>query len=217
MGIEEDFGMLAEAVIAGKYVEAGNFTSKLLDESVPAGEILEKGLLPGMDVVGKRFRENQIFLPQVLVSARAMKTSMKILEPFMIGSGHKPRGTALLGTMKGDIHDIGKNIVSIMLQGNGYSVFDLGTDCSAEKFMEGVGKHQPDIIGLSALLTTTMLYMKTVIEHLHTHQVSVPIIIGGAPINQKYADEIGADGYAGNAAEAVELVSILLANKKENQ
>ncbi len=217
MGIKEDFGMLAEAIIAGKHIEAGNFTSKLLDESVPSGEILEKGLLPGMDVVGKRFRDNQIFLPQVLVSARAMKTSMKILEPFMIGSGHRPKGTALLGTVKGDVHDIGKNIVSIMLQGNGYSVFDLGSDCSAEKFMSGVEQYQPDIIGLSALLTTTMVYMRTVIEFLHSRQVSMPIIIGGAPINQKYATEIGADGYARNAAEAVELVSRLLADKKEDQ
>lgn len=217
MGIKEDLGMLAEAIIAGKHIEAGDYTSKLLDESVSSGEILEKGLLPGMDVVGKRFRDNQIFLPQVLISARAMKTSMKILEPFMIGSGHKAKGTALLGTVKGDVHDIGKNIVSIMLQGNGYSVFDLGTDCSAEKFMAGVEQHQPDIIGLSALLTTTMVYMGTIIEFLQTRHVSVPVIIGGAPINQKYATEIGADGYARNAAEAVDLVSKLLADKKEEQ
>ena len=117
MGINEGFGMLADAVIAGKHAEAGDLTARLIDESVLPGEILEKWLLPGMDVVGGRFRDNQIFLPQVLISARAMKTSMKILEPLMVGTGHKTRGTALLGTVKGDVHDIGKNIVSIMLQG----------------------------------------------------------------------------------------------------
>ncbi|MCL5268094.1 MAG: corrinoid protein [Bacteroidetes bacterium] len=216
MGIDKEFVMLADAVIAGKHIEAGDLTSKLIDESVPPGEILENGLLPGMDVVGKRFRDNQIFLPQVLISARAMKASMKILEPLMVGSGHKMKGTALLGTVKGDVHDIGKNIVSIMLQGNGYTVIDLGTDCTAEKFLSGAGQHHPDVIGLSALLTTTMVYMKTIIDFLRSQQVSIPIIVGGAPVNQKFADEIGANGTARNAAEAVELITKLMSERKEN-
>jgi 5-methyltetrahydrofolate--homocysteine methyltransferase len=212
METNNNFSLLANAIIDGKYLDAGNLTSVLLEGGASPGEILENGLLRGMEVVGKRFKENVIFLPQVLISARAMKEAMKILEPLMIGTGRKPRGKVLIGTVKGDLHDIGKNLVSIMLQGNGYSVIDLGTDCSTEKFLTGVETYLPDVIGLSALLTTTMVYMKTVIDFLRQHGIFVPVIIGGAPINQKFADEIGADGYGRNASEAVELVTRILSN-----
>jgi len=214
MGIKEDFDLLANAIISGKHIEAGTLTSQLLNGTAMPEEILEKGLLQGMEVVGKRFKDNEIFLPQVLVSARAMKAAMNILEPLMIGSGHKPKGKVLLGTVKGDVHDIGKNLVSIMLQGSGYSVVDLGTGCTTEKFLSGIETHNPDIVGMSALLTTTMVYMKTVIDFLRSHEVSIPIIIGGAPINQKYANEIFADGYARNAAEAVDLVAKILSERR---
>lgn len=209
MGID-NISSLSQAVIDGKHIDSERLTSELLAAGTAPGEILERGLLPGMDVVGRRFRNNEIFLPNVLVAARAMKTSMKLLEPLLAGTGHQSKGKVLIGTVRGDIHDIGKNLVSVMLQGNGYTVIDLGTDCTAEKFLSGTIEHRPDIVGLSAMLTTTMTYMKPVIEYLRSHDVTLPIIIGGAPISGDYAAEIGADGYARNAMEAVELVNKLL-------
>lgn len=210
MNAQEHLASLAQCVIDGKHIESEQLTRQLLDGGSSPMLILDEGLLPGMAVVGRRFRDGEMFLPQVLVSARAMKTAMKILEPLLAASNIEPKGKILIGTVKGDVHDIGKNLVSVMLQGNGYSVIDIGTQNPVEKYLAAYEQHHPDIIGLSALLTTTMMYMKTVITTFKEKNIPVPIIVGGAPVTQKFADEINAHGYAKNAVEAVELVNRLL-------
>ncbi len=215
MGID-GIASLSQAIIDGKHLDSERLTSELLASGLGPGEILEKGLLPGMDVVGRRFKNNEIFLPNVLVAARAMKMSMKLLEPLLAGSGHQPKGKVLVGTVKGDIHDIGKNLVSVMLQGSGYTVVDIGIDCTTDKFLTGVAQHHPDIVGLSAMLTTTMTYMKPVIEHLRANGVTLPIIVGGAPISKEFADEIHADGSARNAMDAVEMVKRIFSSGHES-
>jgi 5-methyltetrahydrofolate--homocysteine methyltransferase len=201
---------LAQTIIAGKHLEAEQLTQQLLDGGATPMTILDDGLLPGMAVVGQRFRDGEMFLPQVLVSARAMKTSMKLLEPLLAASNVEPKGRVVIGTVKGDVHDIGKNLVAVMLRGNGYSVIDIGTQNPVEKYLAAYEQHKPDIIGLSALLTTTMMYMKTVINTFKEKNIPVPIIVGGAPVTQRFADEINAHGYAKNAVDAVELVNKIL-------
>ena len=187
-------------------------TEEALAQGIPATEILEKGLIAGMNILGGKFKKNEMYLPEVLVVARAMKFSMDVLKPHLAAARVKSRGKILLGTVKGDMHDIGKNLVGIMLQGAGFDVVDVGTDISMEKFVETVEREQPDVLGLSALLTTTMVYMKRVIEALEQRQLrgKVKVIVGGAPITQRYADEIKADGYARDASSAVDLVRSLL-------
>ncbi len=204
---------LSESIVAGTHVDAERLTKKLLEDGIAPETVLEKGLLPGMDVVGQRFRQNQIFLPQVLVAARAMKSSMRLLEPLLAAAKVEAKGTVLIGTVKGDVHDIGKNLVSILLQGAGYRVIDIGIDCSASKFLSAAREHRPDIVALSALLTTTMLSMKTTIETLRNDGITLPIIVGGAPLNQRFADSIGASAYARNASEAVDVVKRLVQSK----
>ncbi len=186
-------------------------TRELLDLKVEPSKILNDGLIPGMEHVGVEFRAGRMFLPQVLVAARAMKTSMALLEPLLAAGSYKAKGKILIGTVKGDMHDIGKNLVSIMLRGAGYEVVDIGVGCSADRFREAFLQHRPDIIGLSALLTTTMVSMKGVIDLFAQNGLKVPIIIGGAPISAKFAQEIGAAGYARNATDAVDLVRSLMA------
>jgi 5-methyltetrahydrofolate--homocysteine methyltransferase len=203
--IEELLKKLSESVIDGKHLEAVELTKQLLSLDYSPKEILDNGLLTGMNVVGQRFRDNIIFVPQVLISARAMKSSLAILEPLLVEANIPVVGTVIMGTVKGDIHDIGKNIVSMMLRGNGFKVTDIGIDASAEKFIEAVKKESAQIIGMSALLTTTMLYMKTVIEKIKTENLQVKIMIGGAPVSKAFADQIGADAYGKNASEAVRI------------
>jgi 5-methyltetrahydrofolate--homocysteine methyltransferase len=203
--IEELLKKLAEAVIIGKHLEAVELTKQLLALNHSPKEILDNGLLPGMDVVGQRFRDNIIFVPQVLISARAMKSSLALLEPLLAESNIPAKGIVIMGTVKGDIHDIGKNIVSMMLRGNGYKVVDIGIDASVEKFIDAVKKENANIVGMSALLTTTMLYMKTVIDKFKSDNLPVKIMIGGAPISKAFAEQIGADAYGKNASEAVRL------------
>lgn len=203
--IEELLQKLAAIVIDGKHLEAVDLTKQLLALNHPPKEILDNGLLPGMDVVGQRFRDNIIFVPQVLISARAMKLSLALLEPLLADSNIPAIGTVIMGTVKGDIHDIGKNIVSMMLRGNGFKVVDIGIDASQEKFADAVKKENAQIVGMSALLTTTMLYMKAVIEKLKGEKLPVKIMIGGAPVSKAFADQIGADAYGKNASEAVRL------------
>ncbi len=209
MTILEDIALRVER---GDETSVGELTQKALSEGISAGEILNNGLVAGMDVVGERFKKNEIFIPEVLVSARAMKAGMKIVRPLLgeeiIGS----RGKVVIGTIKGDLHDIGKNIVGMLLEGAGFEVTDLGTDVTKEQFMEVVEKEEVDIIGMSALLTTTMTYMKEVIQSVEDANLKgkVKVIIGGAPITQSYAEEIKADGYAPDAASAVDLVKSLL-------
>ncbi len=201
---------LAGAIARGRHLDAQQYTRELLEGGMLPVEILSKGLMPGMDFVGREFRDGRMFLPQVLVAARAMKSAMAILEPLLAAASYKARGTILLGTVKGDVHDIGKNLVGIMLRGAGFAVVDLGVGCSAEQFLEGFRKHQPDIIGMSALLTTTMTSMKTVIDLFASQNITVPFIVGGAPVNKTFARDIGAAGYGRNSTEAVDLVRTLL-------
>lgn len=202
----------ANSIITGDNVKSREIAQKLVDEGVSAVEILNNGLIPGMDVVGKRFKANEIYIPEVLVAARAMHTAMDVIKPLLIESDTPARGTVVIGTVQGDLHDIGKNLVAMMLEGGGFSVIDIGVDVSAEKFVEQAKKNNADLVGMSALLTTTMTGMKEVIEMFRTDNIvkDVKIIIGGAPLTQEYADSIGADGYAPDAASAVDLAIDLL-------
>jgi len=207
-----DLSALAENLINGKANEVRELTQKALDEGVPPGEILNGGLIKGMNVVGERFKNNEFYVPEVLIAARAMHSGMDILKPKLAESGVEPIGKVLLGTVKGDLHDIGKNLVAMMLEGAGFEVIDLGIDVPPEKFVQAVNEQGGDVIAMSALLTTTMTQMKTTLEALEEAGVKgkVKTLIGGAPVTQNYADEIGADGYARDAASAADKAKELL-------
>jgi 5-methyltetrahydrofolate--homocysteine methyltransferase len=189
-----------------------DLTRAAIEAGVPAVEILNHGLLPGMKVVGEQFRSGEIFLPEVLLAGKAMKEAMALLRPAFQREGVPRRGTAAIGTVKDDIHDIGKNLVIMMLEGNGWEVTDLGVDVPAEQFCSAVKEKAPDILGLSALLTTTVTRLKEVIQALEANGLrrKVKVMVGGAVVTQAFADEIGADGYAPNAVEAVDLAALLL-------
>ncbi|MCU0452951.1 MAG: corrinoid protein [Bacteroidetes bacterium] len=208
-----DFTDLQQALIRGDHVATAELTGKAVQAGAKPTQVLDLGLLPAMQAVGKRFREGEIYLPEVLVAARAMKSAMAVLDPLLAATSYVPKGSVLLGTVKGDVHDIGKNLVGVMLRGAGFKVIDIGTGCNAERFLQAVREHRPDVVGLSALLTTTMTYMKTVIDALRTAEERVPVIVGGAPVSASFASEIGAAGSARTAAEAVELVERLLAGR----
>ena len=203
---------LAQSVEQGQVQKVSGLTQQLLDTGVSPKIILNDGLIAGMTVVGEKMRSGEMYLPEVLQSASAMHGSLKILKPHLVREGTQSRGKIMVGTVKGDMHDIGKNLVSIMLQGAGFDIVDLGLNVSAQKFVEAISAHQPAILGLSAMLTTTMLNMKTTIEAINAAGLrsSVKVIIGGAPVSQKFADEIGADGYARDAVLAVDKVKQLL-------
>ena len=213
MGIAEQLSDLSQSIIDGRETAAATLAQQLLAEGVDPRMIIDDGLMAGMDVVGKQFKDRLMFLPQVLVSARAMKTVMGILEPLLAASSYRPKGKILLGTVKGDIHDIGKNLVGVMLSGAGYKVVDIGVGCTADQFVQAYQSHQPDIVGLSAMLTTTMMNMKTVVDRFKQVPINVPVIVGGAPVTSRFAEEIGASGSARNAAQAVDLVRSLLDGK----
>jgi 5-methyltetrahydrofolate--homocysteine methyltransferase len=188
-------------------------TQRLLDNGVSAQTILNDSLIAGMTVVGEQMRCGEMYLPEVLQSASVMHAAMDILKPHLLSGGVQPIGRVVLGTVKGDMHDIGKNLVGIMLQGAGFEIVDLGINIPPEQFVEAIRQHQPKLVGLSAMLTTTMLVMKKTIEVIHVSEMrsQVKIIIGGAPITQRFADEIGADGFAKDAVSAVDKVKELLA------
>ncbi len=200
---------ISEALQKGKADEVKNMVSQALEEKVDPQKVLEEGLIAGMDIIGGRFKRNEIYIPEVLIAARAMHAGMSVLEPILIESGVKMIGKLAIGTVKGDLHDIGKNLVSMMYKGAGFDVQDLGVDVAAEKFVEAAGQGA-DVVGLSALLTTTMVQMKNVVDSIKEKGASPKIIVGGAPVTQNYSDEIGADGYAPDAASAVELGKKLL-------
>jgi len=199
-----DLKALAQAIIGGKRDDAVRLTKEAIDEGVPAESILNEGLTAGMDVVGVKFKANEFYVPEVLIAARAMGTAMELLEPILAKAGAKPAGVVVVGTVKGDLHDIGKNLVAMMLKGGGFKVVDAGIDVPPEGFVEKAKESKADVVGLSALLTTTMPQMKNVVEALKGAGLSVKTMIGGAPVTQEYADEIGADGYAPDAASAVD-------------
>lgn len=205
-----DLQALAEAIIAGDQ-QAVALTQAALDEGVAPETILEEGLIAGMNIVGKRFKANEFYIPEVLIAARAMKMAMEILEPKLAEAGVEPLGKAVLGTVKGDLHDIGKNLVMMMLKGAGFNVTDAGTDVAAEDFVVKAKESGAQIVGLSALLTTTMPSMEKTIQALKDAGVNVKVMIGGAPVTQSFADKIGADGYAPDAASAVDLAKSLIA------
>ena len=201
---------LKEALMRGDHLLTEKLTKELSAAGMSPTDILDGALLPGMKVVGQQFKDGELFLPDVLIRARAMKTAMAVLEPLLAESDYESRGKILLGTVKGDVHDIGKNLVGVMLRGAGYEVIDLGVGCTDQKFLDAIRTHRPDIVGLSALLTTTMTYMKTIITTIRSSGEDLPIIVGGAPINTRFADEVGASGTARTASDAVDLVSRIL-------
>jgi 5-methyltetrahydrofolate--homocysteine methyltransferase len=202
-----DYAQMNQLLYEGKAPAVLEFTQRALAEGRPVKEVLENGLIAGMSVVGEDFKHNRIYVPEVLVAARAMKAGMSVLKPLLSASTTtRPAGTVVIGTVKGDLHDIGKNLVGMMAEGAGFKIVDLGVDQSAEKFVAAAREHKPEIVGMSALLTTTMPYMKTVITALEAAGLShIKTCVGGAPISQTFADEIGADGYARDAAAAVDL------------
>ena len=200
-----DLKALGEAIIKGDQNQAVEITKAAIAEGMGAKDILEQGLIAGMDVIGGRFKRNEVYIPEVLIAARAMKTSMEILEPELAKAGVEPIGKFLIGTVQGDLHDIGKNLVAMMMKGAGFEVIDLGVDISPEKFVEQAKATGVGLIGLSALLTTTMPSMEKTIKALRDAGVDAKIMIGGAPVTQGYADKIGADGYSADAASAVDI------------
>jgi corrinoid protein of di/trimethylamine methyltransferase len=193
-------------LIAGKEAEVKSLTQEALDKGAAARDVLDKGLLAGMDVVGQRFKAGDMFIPEVLLCARCMHGAMDILNPLLSEGDAAGVGTYLIGTVEGDLHDIGKNLVSMMLQGAGFQVVDLGTNITAEQFVDAVKEHQPDILGMSALLTTTMPRMEETIQALKEAGIrdQVKIMAGGAPVTQEFVEKIGGDAYGANAASATE-------------
>jgi 5-methyltetrahydrofolate--homocysteine methyltransferase len=203
---------IADAVIAGNREEVAKLANAAVSEGVSPSDIINNGLIAGMAVVGTKFKANEFYVPEVLIAARAMHAGMDIVKPLLAETGAKAKGKVLIGTVKGDLHDIGKNLVSMMLEGGGFDVVDLDVDVAPDAFVEAVKANAPNVIALSALLTTTMPSMKDTIDALSAAGVrgQVKIMIGGAPVTQEYADEIGADGYAPDAASAVDLANSLL-------
>lgn len=204
-----DYEQINQLIYEGNAREVERLVHAALSEGRPVDEVLNEGLIAGMAVVGEDFKYNILYVPEVLVAARAMKAGMAILKPLLLATAadNPPRGTLIMGTVKGDLHDIGKNLVCMMSEGAGFKVVDIGVDQPVEKFMEVVREHKADIVGMSALLTTTMPYMKVVIDEFQKHPdlAHVKIAVGGAPVNTMFAEEIGADGYGPDASSSVEL------------
>jgi 5-methyltetrahydrofolate--homocysteine methyltransferase len=210
-----DLKELSGYVIEGNAKGAGEFTQKAIDEGIDPLTIVNEGLIPGMDVVGVKFKSFEYYLPEVLVSARAMKTAMALVTPLLADRRESAAGRVVIGTVKGDLHDIGKNLVGMMMEGAGFEVTDLGTDVEPEAFVKAAEDNNANVVCLSALLTTTMSMMKNTIELFNESELrqQVKIMIGGAPITENYADNIGADGYAPEAASAVEKAKELIGTK----
>lgn len=205
---------IAEKVEAGRQNDVKALVESCIEKGVAVSDILNQGLVAGMNSIGVKFRENEVFVPEVLVAARAMKAGLEIIKPILLREKVQSKGTVVMGTVLGDLHDIGKNIVCYMLQGAGYDVVDIGIDAPAEKFISAARESGARVIGLSSLLTTTMVYMKDVMDALREAGLGdeVKVMVGGAPVTQAFADDIGAHGYAPDAASAVDVVKRLLGN-----
>ena len=203
---------MAEKLMKGRADDVAALVEQALSDGIAPSEILNNGLLSGMSVIGARFKKNEVYVPEVLIAARAMKSGMGVLQPKLAEAGVEPLGTAIVGTVKGDLHDIGKNLVCMMLEGGGFKVVDIGIDVEPQKFVDEAKANNADVIGISALLTTTMVNMKGVVEAVKSSDVSgsAKVIIGGAPVTQAFCDEIGADGYAADAASAADLAKSFL-------
>ena len=202
---------LYEAIFKGKLPKAKAAVQAQLEAGEGPQEIIDNNMVPAMEAIGKEFAEGRAFVPNLLLSARAMKGALEILKPLMQAENTTTLGTVVIGTVKGDLHDIGKNLVASMLEGRGFKVINLGTDVSKEKFIEAAKENNADIICLSALLTTTMGYMKEIVDAVRAAGLNIRIMVGGAPLNAEYAAHIGADGYSSNANEAVDLAKQLVA------
>lgn len=203
---------MAEKLMKGRADDVAALVEQALNDAIAPNEILNNGLLAGMSVIGARFKKNEVYVPEVLIAARAMKSGMGILQPKLAEAGVEPLGTAIVGTVKGDLHDIGKNLVCMMLEGGGFKVVDIGIDVDPQKFVDEAKENNADVIGISALLTTTMVNMKGVVEAVKSSDISnsAKVMIGGAPVTQAFCDEIGADGYAADAASASDLAKTFL-------
>jgi len=204
-------GQISEALKKGKMNDVKALVQQALDSKVDVASILNDALIAGMGIVGVKFKNNEVYVPEVLIAARAMQEGIKLLEPLLAGAGIEPLGKIALGTVKGDLHDIGKNLVCMMLRGAGFEVLDLGIDVTPEKFIEAVEKENCQIVAMSALLTTTMPQMKAVVDAAKAAAAKPKTMVGGAPVTQAYADEIGADGYADDAATAADVAKTLIA------
>jgi 5-methyltetrahydrofolate--homocysteine methyltransferase len=207
-----DLNKIAEALIVGNAPEVKKLTEGALAEGVEPQDIVQQALIIGMTEVGRRFKANEFYVPEVLIAARAMHAGLDVLKPLLAESEIEPAGTIVVGTVQGDLHDIGKNLVGMMMEGAGLAVVDMGTDVHPDKFIQAIKENKPQVLGMSALLTTTMPAMNKTIEAIQEAGLrdQVKVIIGGAPVTKRYAQEIGADGYAPDAASAVDLVKKLL-------
>jgi 5-methyltetrahydrofolate--homocysteine methyltransferase len=205
------FDSLRQAVLEGDADEAARLVQEQLDEGAEAPDILDNGLIAAMDEVGARFSAGDLFIPEMLIAAEAMQAGLSLLKPLLVSEDSTGRGIVVIGAVKGDLHDIGKNLVALMLEGAGFTVIDLGADVSPEAFVEAVAAHHADIVGMSALLVTTMPQMTKTIAQIRAAGLTAKAIIGGAPVTQAYADEIKADGYASDAPGAVVLCKSMLA------
>ncbi len=199
--------VIRDAVVDGKHKEIEDLVRAAIENAVKPGTIINDAMIAGMDAVGKRFSQNQIFVPEMLVSAFTMQKGLDLIKPFLKGQETEPKGTIIMCTVKGDIHEIGKNLVIMMLEGSGFRVIDLGVDITVEKLIQKVEEIKPNVLGLSALLTTTMPEMKKAIDELMARGLRdrVNVMVGGAPVNAAFAEKIGADAYGKDAAEAVEI------------
>ncbi|MGI6571114.1 MAG: corrinoid protein [Caldicoprobacterales bacterium] len=204
---------IADFLKAGNAPKVKELVQAAIDEGVEPTDILNEALIVGMGEIGVLFKNNEVYVPEVLIAARAMKAGMTIIKPLLVEKDVKPAGTVVIGTVKGDLHDIGKNLVAMMMEGAGFQVIDLGIDVPPEKFLDAVKEHQAECVAMSALLTTTMPGMKDTIEAFKAAGLrdQVKIMVGGAPVTQNFSDEIGADGYAPDAASAAELAKELIA------
>ncbi|MCD6384385.1 corrinoid protein [Candidatus Sumerlaeota bacterium] len=218
-----ELSLIAENVICGHVNANSNYppekkgqpgveelVKQALDDGMSPHDVLNKGLIAGMDVVGKKFKSGEYFVPEVLISAKAMKSGMELLRPLLVKSGVEPKGVVVLGTVEGDMHDIGKNLVGMMLEGAGFQIIDLGVNVPAQKFVEIAQQHPDAVVGMSALLTITMEKMGSTLEALRSAGASNKVIVGGAPVDETFAERIGADGYSPDAASAVPLVKQLV-------
>jgi 5-methyltetrahydrofolate--homocysteine methyltransferase len=209
----EDLTKLHDAILVGNFKEARAITERALAEKTDPQVLVQQYMIPAMDEVGRRYEANEYFVPELLIAARAMKASLELIRPLLIARGDKFTGRVVIGTVKGDLHDIGKNLVAAMLEGAGFEVIDLGVDVSPEKFATAIKEKQATLVAMSALLTTTMSSMKTTVDAIAAAglRTQVKIMVGGAPVTDKYATEIGADGYSSNANSAVALARKLMA------
>ena len=217
--MEKALKEIAEAVIKGKAPAVKDLVQSCIDEGVSPTEIMDKGLIAGMDVVGKKFKAEELYLPEVMVAARAMSAGLALLDPILGSHNAAPKGTIALATVKGDVHDIGKNMVAMMFRGAGYKIVDLGVNVEEGKIVQTIRDEKPDILALSALLTLSLPNVKIALEALKEAGLRQKVItmVGGAPVTQEFADDIGADGYAPDAASAVERAAELRAERRSGE